>query len=103
MNISCPHCGALHWMDERRSDSSLKNPRFGTCCLQGQIRLPPLRTPPPEIKALFDGNTSKAKHFRQRIRKFNSANAFTSLGCTLKPRILLGKGPPSFTIHGELR
>ncbi|GFZ11330.1 hypothetical protein Acr_22g0007280 [Actinidia rufa] len=31
------------------------------------------------------------------------ANAFTSLGAKMDPRILAGRGPRSFTIHGELR
>ncbi|XP_028056113.1 uncharacterized protein LOC114260235 [Camellia sinensis] len=30
-------------------------------------------------------------------------NAFTSLGAILDPRVLSGRGPTSFTIHGELR
>ncbi|GFZ19875.1 hypothetical protein Acr_28g0005800 [Actinidia rufa] len=30
------------------------------------------------------------------------ANAFTSLGTKMDPRILAGRGPRSFTIHGEL-
>ena len=34
---------------------------------------------------------------------YNAANAFTSLGATLDPRVLSGRGPTLFTIHGELR
>jgi hypothetical protein len=29
MNIPCPYCGALHWMDKRLLDSSKRSPRFG--------------------------------------------------------------------------
>ena len=34
---------------------------------------------------------------------YYATNAFTSLGAILDPRVLSGRGPTSFTIHGELR
>ncbi|KAH7834143.1 hypothetical protein Vadar_013104 [Vaccinium darrowii] len=46
MSTTCSSCGALHWMDEKLAHSSKKNPCFGTCCLQGKVKLPPLMTPP---------------------------------------------------------
>ncbi len=46
MNIACSQCDALHWKFEKLSASSVRNPKFGNCCLQGQIQLPPLRAPP---------------------------------------------------------
>ena len=103
MNVSCSFCAALHWMDERLSNSSLSNPLFGLCCTQGKIRLPALITPPLALKDLYDGIDDKSKSFRQFTRDYNSANAFTSLGTALDPRVLTGRGPTSFTIHGELR
>ncbi|KAI3983971.1 hypothetical protein MKX01_035098 [Papaver californicum] len=102
MDVKCIHCGALHWMDERLTKSSLINPLFGTCCIEGQIKLPGLRVP-PKLLEMFDGNHSLARRFLNRIRRYNNSNVFTSLGCSLEPRIFKGKGPPSFTIHGELR
>ncbi|KAF7138016.1 hypothetical protein RHSIM_Rhsim07G0256200 [Rhododendron simsii] len=83
--------------------SSKKNPLFGTCCLQGKVRLPLLITPPPPLQALYDGNDDQSKSFRTHTRECNAANAFTSLGATLDTRVLSGRGPTSFTIHGELR
>ncbi|XP_052171592.1 uncharacterized protein LOC127787570 [Diospyros lotus] len=53
--------------------------------------------------ALYDGNNDQSKSFRSYTRVYNAANAFTSLGATLDPRVLNGMGPTSFTIHGELR
>lgn len=103
MNVKCRDCGALHFMDERLTKSSPKNPLFGSCCLEGRIRLPNLREPPQQLKELYEGTHKLARLFRRCIRRYNSCNAFTSLGCTLRPRELKGKGPPSFTIHGELR
>ncbi|KAI8531247.1 hypothetical protein RHMOL_Rhmol11G0122200 [Rhododendron molle] len=103
MDIKCTHCKALHWMDERLTKSSTSNPLFGTCCFQGKIKLPTLITPPPPIRALYDGDDDQSISFRKHTREYNATNAFTSLGATLDPRMLTGRGPTSFTIHGELR
>ncbi|KAF5934349.1 hypothetical protein HYC85_030520 [Camellia sinensis] len=67
------------------------------------IRLPLLITPPSPLQALYDGNNDQSKSFRSYTRVYNATNAFTSLGATLDPRVLSGRGPTSFTIHGELR
>ena len=103
MDVSCPNCLALHWMDEKLANSTLICPRFGTCCLQGKIKLPLLKTPPAQLQALYDGNNDQSKSFRKYAREYNAANAFTSLGAKMDPRMLAGRGPRSFTIHGELR
>ena len=31
MDVLCPYCSALHWMDEKLAQSSRKRPLFGTC------------------------------------------------------------------------
>ncbi|KAI3931447.1 hypothetical protein MKX01_040364, partial [Papaver californicum] len=43
MDISCPVCGALHWINERVSSSSKKTPEFVKCCRRGKVILPMLR------------------------------------------------------------
>ncbi|MCL7044604.1 hypothetical protein MKW94_018281, partial [Papaver nudicaule] len=68
MDVKCIHCGALHFMEERLTKSSLKNPTFGTCCLEGKIKLPTLREPPEELKRLYEGGDELAKSFRRYIR-----------------------------------
>ncbi|KAI3922707.1 hypothetical protein MKW98_006838 [Papaver atlanticum] len=103
MNVICQHCGAMHFMEERLARSSLKNPAFGSCCLQGKVKLPHLIVPPQRLKELYEGSHALARRFHRNIRRYNTSLAFTSLGCTLNPRKLKGNGPPSFTIHGELR
>ena len=103
MDVECPNCSALHWMDEKLTNSSLHQLRFGTCCLQGKIRLPLLKVPPPVIRALYDGNDAKSISFRTYTREYNACNAFTSLGAKLDQKVLTGRGPRSFIIHGELR
>ena len=81
----------------------MSRPLFETCCLEGKINISLLITPLPPLQALYDRNNDQSKFFRSYTRVYNAANAFTSLGATLDPRVLSGRGPTSFTIHGELR
>lgn len=37
MQYECQHCRALHWISERRDGSNQTNPRFSTCCQDGQV------------------------------------------------------------------
>ncbi|KAG5536765.1 hypothetical protein RHGRI_024259 [Rhododendron griersonianum] len=90
-------------MGEKLTNSSLIHPLFGTCCLQGKIKLPSLIAPPLALQELYDGNDDRSKSFCHHTREYNATNAFTSLGAKLDTRVLNGRGPLSFTIHGELR
>ncbi|KAF7150518.1 hypothetical protein RHSIM_Rhsim02G0093600 [Rhododendron simsii] len=103
MDVSCLHCKALHWMGEKLTNSSLIHPLFGTCCLQGKIKLSSLIATPLALQELYDGNDKRSKSFRLHTREYNATNAFTSLGAKLDTRVVNGRGPLSFTIHGELR
>ncbi|KAI3993334.1 hypothetical protein MKX01_010077, partial [Papaver californicum] len=96
------HCGALHWMVEKLTSSSLIHPKFGTYCLQGKVRLPLLREPPIALRELYDGNDARSISFRRHIREYNVANAFTVLGSKLDPKALKGRGPRPISIHGHL-
>ncbi|XP_026420322.1 uncharacterized protein LOC113316331 [Papaver somniferum] len=103
MDVPCSFCGALHWIDEKLTESSFKNPKFGKCCHKGKFNLPALCTPPDSLRELFEGDDDKSKTFRENIRSLNTANAFTSLGCKYDTRVSKEGGPPCFSIHGELR
>jgi len=100
MNVECPYCHALHWMEERLSNSSKRNPKFGKCCLSGKIWLPRLDPPPPELLHLLTGQGQREKKFRQDIRKYNDALAMTSVGRKLQN--MGGGGPYVFKVHGAL-
>ncbi|KAI0061143.1 hypothetical protein BV25DRAFT_1775338, partial [Artomyces pyxidatus] len=102
MDVRCRYCNALHWVDERVQDSSVTAPRFGMCCDHGQVRLPALPEPPQLLKDLFVGDDPVAKEFREHIRSYNSALAFTSLGVHIEESINNGRGPYAFVIRGEL-
>jgi hypothetical protein len=103
MNIACPDCRALHWLDERLRDSSVRSPKFGMCCFQGKISLPPVQCVPPELYDLLTSQSWVGKTFRKHIRKYNHALAMTSVGRKLDSTLnSAGGGPYSFRIHGEL-
>ncbi|PIA50920.1 hypothetical protein AQUCO_01100021v1 [Aquilegia coerulea] len=102
MDVICPSCFAYHWLDERLTKSTKKKSFFGMCCLQGKIKLSLLTPLPSAIKLLYEGRNSLARSFRKDIRFYNAANAFSSLGVSMDKRILKGRGPTSFTIHGQL-
>ena len=78
MNIICLHCHTHHWLDERLKDSPISSPRFNHCCHHGRVRLERLPDPPEQLRSLFTAQSTKAKEFRERIRQYNAALAFTS-------------------------
>lgn len=102
MDIECSHCGALHWFDEKLTDSSARSPQFGSCCNSGQVRLPALEEPPPMLRDLFVNNTPQSREFRENIWKYNRAFAFTSLSVKEDHSVNRGRGEPVFRIQGEL-
>ncbi|KAL5713637.1 non-specific serine/threonine protein kinase [Ranunculus cassubicifolius] len=79
MDVICKFCNALHWECERLTNSSKKNPLFGSCCLQGKIKLSLMLPPPPSLLSLYEGSSPLARSFREHIRSYNAANAFTSI------------------------
>ncbi|THH29066.1 hypothetical protein EUX98_g5120 [Antrodiella citrinella] len=89
-------------MAERLANSSDVSPRFGMCCNSGKVDLPLLPDPPQALKDLLDGRNEQSKDFREQIRQYNAALAFTSLGVQIDRSVLDGHGPYVFRIHGEL-
>ncbi|EED82421.1 predicted protein, partial [Postia placenta Mad-698-R] len=77
-------------------------PKFGMCCLQGQVQLPPVSQPPGVLQRLFKGTDPCSHLFQENIRQYNSAFAFTSVAVTVDHDVLNGSGPYSFRIHGGL-
>ena len=103
MEVMCPYCGALHWMEESRRDSTRSNPIFGLCCDSGKVVLPILREPPETLKNLLECSDRLGRDFRENIWKYNRAFAFTSLQVTENHSIIeRRRGAPVFRIQGEL-
>jgi hypothetical protein len=96
MTTVCGKCNALHFLEERVASSLCTNPQFTLCCTQGKVRLPPLAPPPKPLRRLFIGNEADVKDFRQRIRFYNNALPFTSVGANLA--IILTVFVVNFTI-----
>ena len=88
---------------EKRESSSEVNPEYGDCCLNGKIVLDYLHPLPSAIQALYVGTNRDAKEFRQNIRCYNKALAFTSTGGRGGPLgSYEGRGPPMYKIQGEV-
>jgi hypothetical protein len=102
MNVQCRHCQALHFDGEKLTKSTRNNPCFGTCCLEGQVQLPPIPMPPPTIKNLLWGASPQSKEFRDNIRQYNNALAFTSVGVKVDEKVTRAAGAYCFKINGEL-
>ena len=100
MDLECPKCGALHWACERLARSTIARPAFGTCCLDGKVKIPKLLQPPRELLELYNGVNHHSKHFLAHITSYNNAFAMVSLSHT---PVNLPGGPQSFTITGELK
>ena len=113
MDKQCQFCGALHWECDRLKGTGTRP--FGTCCLSGKVDLPVLQDPPEPLKSLLIGTTQRSNQFRQNIREYNSALAFTSVGAQLATPLenqpdglrahaagVLGQGPWVYRVQGQL-
>jgi hypothetical protein len=83
MDKECPHCHALHWIDERQETSSLRNPSWESCCKRGSVQLQLLPDPPQYLKDLLASTNTQGRHFKDNLRQYNAAFAFTSLDCDI--------------------
>jgi hypothetical protein len=77
-NVLCRYCSAFHWMDERLKDSPVSSPRFSKCCHHGRVYLEPFPDPPDDLLLLYTDGSPTARFFREHIRQYNAALAFTS-------------------------
>lgn len=101
MNMQCIDCGALHWLREKTTDSTAEEAVFELCCKKGDVNLPLFNDPPEYLKNLLQDQTATGRQFRENLRQYNCALAFTSVDCTTADQNLR-PGITCFTIHGEL-
>ena len=66
------------WIKEK-SGGTIAEPKFTFCCNKGKVsfNLPP--PPPNELLSLLINQDATARNFRQKIRLYNSAFAFSSI------------------------
>ena len=72
MNSECPHCGAFLFPSELNTAQ--------ICCMKGKIVLPAPTPPPDTMIPYFTVDDDIGKEFRTKIRAYNSAFSFISLG-----------------------
>jgi hypothetical protein len=101
MTIVCGKCGALHFLEECAASSTHTNSQFTLCCAQGKVTLPLLAPPPEPLRRLLTGNEADAKDFHQRIRSYNNALTFTSVGVDLDTSVAQ-VGNYTYRLHSEL-
>jgi hypothetical protein len=101
MTTMCDKCGALHFLEERAASSLRANPQFTLCCARGKVTLPPLAPPLELLRRLLTSNEADAKDFRQHIRSYNNAFAFTSVGANLDTSVAQ-PGNYTYRLCGEL-
>ncbi|CAN7099598.1 unnamed protein product [Brassica rapa subsp. narinosa] len=69
--------------------------------MQGQVKLPLLKEPPPVLKNLLQGDDPRSRHFQRHIRPYNMVFSFTSLGGRVERSLKKGRGPDMFQLQGE--
>lgn len=69
MDVVCTDCEAKHYLAEKLSHSSIRNPKFGICCLQGQVKLDPPQPPPAGLKQLWTSGNEVSKVFHKFPRR----------------------------------
>ena len=99
MDQICAECNAKHWIGELPGECTANNRYWMKCCLAGRVKVDLLREPPAFLKDLFDDLSSRGRHFRDNIRRYNSAFAFASLKCDV---IDGNVGNMPFKIHGQM-
>ncbi|KAI9558408.1 hypothetical protein GHT06_015188 [Daphnia sinensis] len=95
MTVTCGECNARHFKGERPTDK-----KFTQCCAKGKVILPPPKECPQPLVKLLQNDHPKAKAFMMKIRNYNSAHAFASLGAKISSPP--GRGPYCFRIHGQV-
>ncbi|CAG8750772.1 9279_t:CDS:1 [Cetraspora pellucida] len=102
MDHKCSICKAKMWLDERKSNSSIKSPVFMTCCANSKVLLPPLQELPPFLNVLLTRTNTQSHLFHQNIRLYNSALAFTSIGAKIDHSVTSTRSIYTFRIYGEM-
>ncbi|GBN14258.1 hypothetical protein AVEN_174904-1 [Araneus ventricosus] len=87
--------GAVYWKEEKNTAH-----KYTKCCHDGKVQLPAFPDAPELLKALLTENSPDAKNYQQRIREYNSALAFASMGAQIKPP--RGTGPYCYRLHGQV-
>ena len=95
----CQECGALNFKLEEVGPENARH--FKLCCQNGKLsEIPKPPFPPMALAHRLKSKDVHSRHFRERIREYNSALSFVSFGANLN--IPPGHGPPVFRLHGSI-
>ncbi|PWA81778.1 helitron helicase-like domain-containing protein [Artemisia annua] len=93
----CQHCGALFWLEERRTGMPASAaPQYQKCCAGGRVVLRAYGEYPAYIVDLYSD-----RHFVDNIRAYNQIFTMTSFGATIDGSIHAG-GPYVFRVSGQI-
>ncbi|KAL8119670.1 hypothetical protein AgCh_016964 [Apium graveolens] len=100
----CMHCSAMLWYEERiKRNRHTANPQFTFYCMEGRVKLPLLKDPPPLLKHLLGPRSGKhGNKFRRNIRPYNSIFAMASMGVQVDKLINKSRGPYVFRAGGQI-
>ena len=91
------------WLDEKLIHSSIINPKFGLCCLQGSIDIPNLNPMPADIYSLISNQDTVSNQFRKSIRLYNSILSFTSSSAQVDESLMsANQGVYTYRINGSV-
>jgi len=100
--VICPYCHAFHFDYEKLRSSWVNHPKFGMCCLQGQIQLPSLQPLTGILYNYLTGDNYSSREFRNNIRQYNVVFAMTSVRVKIDKSVTRQSDPYCFKIQGEL-
>uniref|UniRef100_A0A1B0CVT6 ATP-dependent DNA helicase n=1 Tax=Lutzomyia longipalpis TaxID=7200 RepID=A0A1B0CVT6_LUTLO len=100
--IKCKHCASLNFSAEASNGNPAAR-EFSICCMNGKIRVPPIRQHERIQQLLQDTEDPVARSFQTNIRKYNTALGFASYQFNHPrnhPDAPIPEGPYVFWIHG---
>ena len=100
--VICSHCHALHFDYEKLRSSLVNLPKFGMCCLQEQIQLPPFQPLTGILYNYLTGDDYSSREFCNNIHQYNAVFAMTSVGVKIDNSVTRQLGSYCFKIQGEL-
>jgi len=102
LTIICPHCHALHFDCEKLTSSRVNHPKFGMCCLQGQIQLSPLQPLTGILHNYLTRDDYYSREFCNNTQQYNAAFAMTSVEVKINNSVTRQSSPYCFKIQREL-
>jgi len=102
LTVICPYCYALHFDYKKLTSSRVNHSKFGMCCLQEKIQLPPLQPLTGILHNYLTENDYSSREFCNNIQQYNVVFAMTLVEVKIDNSITRQSGPYCFKIQGEL-